>query len=383
MLGRSIHACSLLFLVAGSPLACEAPRPPAVPGLPASDATSGDDTGTSSGVASSSEEDTGVLLDVADPDVGWNECASVEQMTVIEQLPSDVIIVVDPELPDELRYDAYATLQNLQPQLYTDDGEATVRVILIAGPPPVCPPPPGINLDENPCCGEWTCWIPPWYEDAPVPWAGDFFDLRRDIDPDTMLTDLLELSDDWRPLLREASWKHVWLFTSRSADTTTTGAEFAAAFSGLGASFTNFAFHVRMSGDFVDDDFVQLSRDTGGVHFPREDGGGSSYSDFVVPIHQLIQSNALSCAYAIPDPPDGQLFERERVNVEYDIGAGPETLGHVDTVDGCAVFGHGWYYDDVEDPREILFCPQTCGVLKAEEVASIEIVFGCATIPAG
>lgn len=376
MLPRSILPCALVLL------ACQAPRTDADPALSSTGTTSDDGTGSSSGIDSSSD-DTGVLLDVADPDLGSNECASIEQSTMIEKLPADVIVVIDPALPDQVRYDAYATLQNLQPQLCEDDGEQAARVVLVAGPPPVCPAPPEIDLGSNPCCGEWTCWVPPWYEDAPVAWAADFFELRRDIGPDTMLTDLLALSDDWLPLLREESWKHVWLFTSRSADTTTSGAEFAAAFSSFGSSYTNFAFHVRMSEGFVDDDFVQLSRDTNGVHFPREDEGGSSYSDFVVPIQDLIRSNTLSCAYAIPDPPEGEMFDAEQVNVEYDIGVGPQTLGYVDAVDDCAAFGNGWYYDDAADPREILFCPQTCSVFKVQELASIEILFGCATIPAG
>jgi hypothetical protein len=365
------RTCSLVFVV-GSLVACQSPRPPEILGI----ATSGvEETGDTSTGVSSSEEDTGILLDVADADLPSEECASIERSTTRQELPSDVIIVADPEADLQLLRDS---VSNLSPELESD-GITDARIILVAGPAPdpedVPPQNPGGDCETWP----WPCWDP-----QTVPPDRFFTFLERDIDPDTLLTDLLALSDDWGPLLREESWKHVWVYASRSADTTTSGPEFAAAFSGLGPSYANFAFHVALSGGFVDDDYVQLARDTGGVHFPRDvHNTGEVYVDFVVAIEELLATNPLSCVYAIPEPPNGQSFDRTRVNVQYDIGLGPETLGYVESVDDCAEFGNGWYYDDLAAPREILFCPQTCGLFKAQELASIRIQFGCATIPAG
>ena len=44
---------------------------------------------------------------------------------------------------------------------------------------------------------------------------------------------------------------------------------------------------------------------------------------------------------------------------------------------------NGWYYDDFADPQRILMCPQTCARFEALQAASIDIRFGCTTIPAG
>jgi hypothetical protein len=271
-----------------------------------------------------------------------------------------------------------AAVSNLSPELEYD-GIKDARVILIAGPAPA---PTGEPGDQPGNCEiypySWTCWNP-----ADVPEDRFFEFLERDIDPGTVLTDLLDLSDDWRPLLREDSWKHVWVYATQGKDAVTSGPEFAAAFSGMGPSYTNFAFHVLLRDSFVDDDYTQLARDTGGVHYPREDGPGEVYQDFVIAIEELLKTNPLSCVYAIPDPPEGQSFDSNAVNVQYDIGMGLETLGHVDSVNGCAEFGHGWYYDDVAAPQELLFCPQTCGMFKAQELASLWIQFGCDTVQAG
>jgi hypothetical protein len=356
--------CILLF--ASLSLACQPRRPP---GFSSADTAS--DTDTDASTAESSGEETGIRLDIGNADVPADECQSIEQSTMLQELPSDVIIIADPHVDADL---LRASVSNLSPELEHDGFEDT-RIILIAGPPPA----PSGTPDGNCDAWGWPCWDP-----KTVPLTRYFAFLERDIDRDIVLTELLAMADAWRPMLREDSWKHVWVYASRGADAMTSGPEFAAAFGGLGPSYANFAFHVVLSDGFVDDEYVRLARDTAGVHFPRDaQNTGEVYRDFVGAIEELLKSKPLSCMYAIPNPPDGQTFDPGRVNVEYDIGMGLETLGHVESVDDCPDVADGWYYDDVADPREVLFCPQTCGMFKMQELASIRIQFGCETIIAG
>ena len=66
----------------------------------------------------------------------------------------------------------------------------------------------------------------------------------------------------------------------------------------------------------------------------------------------------------------------------FDDGFGTQTVGWVETAAECAGVKNGWYYDDLVDPQQILICPQTCARFQDLQEASIEIRFGCTTIPA-
>jgi hypothetical protein len=99
---------------------------------------------------------------------------------------------------------------------------------------------------------------------------------------------------------------------------------------------------------------------------------------------QVIQGSAISCEFAIPPPPEGLEFDPMQVNVEFqdDIGATLD-IGYVESAAECANVMHGWYYDDADDPTQILLCPQTCETVQGLTMAKIFIQFGCATQPAG
>jgi hypothetical protein len=126
--------------------------------------------------------------------------------------------------------------------------------------------------------------------------------------------------------------------------------------------------------------YVELAAATGGVFEPL---GNFNVGELFDQRLDRIQEVALSCEYEIPTPPEGQVFDKGRVNVDYDDGFGLQTIGYVDSASECAGVGNGWYYDDVDAPTAILMCPQTCGRFKAADEASIELRFGCATVPAG
>lgn len=107
--------------------------------------------------------------------------------------------------------------------------------------------------------------------------------------------------------------------------------------------------------------------------------------------HQVIQQTKLACEFKLPSPPDGQRFDKEKVNVEFTTAAGKQEIYRVETLAGCgAASNKGWYYDDPVTPTKILVCPGTCTdigggagdggtVVNAGPPTRVDIALGCAT----
>jgi hypothetical protein len=97
---------------------------------------------------------------------------------------------------------------------------------------------------------------------------------------------------------------------------------------------------------------------------------------------QEIRGNALSCQFAIPDS-NGQSFDFDHVNVLYTPSdtAAPHPLVYVESAANCATApGAGWYYDDPNNPQQVVLCTDACQVAIASSTGRIDVVFGCKTI---
>jgi hypothetical protein len=95
-----------------------------------------------------------------------------------------------------------------------------------------------------------------------------------------------------------------------------------------------------------------------------------------------IRDATVACEYQVPEAAGGQEVDPAHVNVVYQPGGGSDvTLGYVADRTQCTEAG-GWYYDDALDPTKITFCPATCATVQGDPGARIELVFGCATVPA-
>ncbi|HEX7668004.1 MAG TPA: hypothetical protein VF395_00365, partial [Polyangiaceae bacterium] len=95
------------------------------------------------------------------------------------------------------------------------------------------------------------------------------------------------------------------------------------------------------------------------------------------------QTTTLECEWAIPQPPSGQTFNKDLVNVTLSTGGGAkDPLGYLPAEAGCTAAAGGWYYDDPNTPAKILTCPDTCTMLKAATDTTVEVQVGCATVPA-
>jgi hypothetical protein len=132
----------------------------------------------------------------------------------------------------------------------------------------------------------------------------------------------------------------------------------------------------------IGDVYIELANLTGGVV------GDLCDQDFVGVFQALgnavVNASELPCEYEVPEPPEGEVFDPMKVNIEYDNGVGNlNDIGYVNSSFECDFVVDGWYYDDPVNPTTIIFCPQTCMDIQGHSGASISIVLGCATIPAG
>jgi hypothetical protein len=94
-----------------------------------------------------------------------------------------------------------------------------------------------------------------------------------------------------------------------------------------------------------------------------------------------IRAAGLSCDLAIPTPPAGQTLDFGLVNVTFDDGKGPKTLGNVKSEADCGKEAR-WYYDvdpKVGMPTRILTCPVACDAFQKTDMGSVKIVLGCET----
>ncbi|HVU01134.1 MAG TPA: vWA domain-containing protein [Polyangiaceae bacterium] len=97
---------------------------------------------------------------------------------------------------------------------------------------------------------------------------------------------------------------------------------------------------------------------------------------------QVSVGTALPCQWKIPPPPSGQTFDKEKVNVSYTPKGGTsQDFGYVAEAD-CARATNAWYFDDVNDPKQVLVCPTTCDMLKSNSGAAVSVSFGCRRKPA-
>ena len=149
-------------------------------------------------------------------------------------------------------------------------------------------------------------------------------------------------------------------------------------------SKNRFTFRVAMGGGAEDcsDDPVRFACDVS--------GGAAQLVDALAKIREVVttvvthtmtvttvEDMPLECEWVIPEPPDGQRFDRDLVNVQLSAPslAAPVALGKVDDASGCAE--RGWHYDDPNNPTRIQLCEASC---RSATNARMEVQFGCETV---
>jgi hypothetical protein len=129
------------------------------------------------------------------------------------------------------------------------------------------------------------------------------------------------------------------------------------------------------------EEYIDLTNDKNGVYGDLCD---QDFKPVFDAISTKVQNEApLACEWDIPEPPEGEMFNKDKVNVEFTVNNMTTEIGYVDSLADCGGVTDGWHYDDYDNPTKILFCPQTCTKVQAAMGATVDIKFGCATIPAG
>jgi len=112
------------------------------------------------------------------------------------------------------------------------------------------------------------------------------------------------------------------------------------------------------------------------------DGGPNTTQQFLDAMNAIRNAAGLACEYGIPAPTDGGVIDFGKVNVQYHPGNGGPAVDilHAQTAAQCDPVNGGWYYDNNAAPTKIIMCPATCMTLEADDLGTIDILFGCPTI---
>ncbi len=319
-------------------------------------------------------------------------------------LPADIVVVVDNSgtMGDEAA-SVQASMHALVATLVGSGIDA--HVILISADSTedagVCVPAP---------VGSGNC---PADENLPA-----FRHVVREVGSTNALELILSTYPEWSSSLRQGATRNILVITDDNSSMS--AATFTSSLIALDPSFTGFKFSGIISPYEVDEADCILCEFLGTCNtgscdkccgtdtllnllctpLPAEDGtvyreliqatggieGNLCVQDFQPAFTDLATAvaweSAVECVYDIPAPPDGEVIDYDRINVDYrpTPADDPQTIYHVPGgAEDCGPEG-GWYYDAREPPTQVLFCPATCDEVTANLSAVITVKFGCATI---
>jgi hypothetical protein len=90
---------------------------------------------------------------------------------------------------------------------------------------------------------------------------------------------------------------------------------------------------------------------------------------------EAITERTLGCKYQVPPPPGGQTIDPTKVNVRFTRGTGEVVELRKDP--SATACNGGWQYAD--GGASVQLCEAACNEAKADPMAKIEVLFGCAT----
>jgi hypothetical protein len=295
-----------------------------------------------------------------------DECAALVEQADVGLAGADIIIVIDnsQSMTNEIA-EVQAQMNAFSQQIIAANVDP--HVVMVSGfehnsDSGICVPPPlGSGLcpqaDHNPP----TYW-------RVGDWVGSHSSLSR----------VVTRYPQYMPTIRDDAPTHVLVVSDDDSDWT--AEQFTMEFTALNPKFSDFVLHAIVTGG--GGTYHTLVQQTGGILGDLSQGEFQPIFDELA--SQVIAEATLACSFAIPPPPNGQVFNPAEVNVEFDDGGGGVlAIGNVANEAACAGVTGGWYYDDPLAPTTIHLCPQTCDEVQGFALATVSILFGCATIPAG
>ena len=336
------------------------------------------------------DDDDGEILDLGnagDEGPGNNGCEEIVDEADIGARPQDIVFAIDTS-GSMVQESAFVQEQMNSFSIQITAANVDARIILLAEYPPfgfgpgVCIDPP---LGSGGCPA--TDSNPPEFLHVPDSDIGSTDSLMR----------LIELYPGYAPFLRPNAVTHLVVVSDDNS--ALPADDFINQWTALSPNLVNFVAHGIVSSDDPDAAcdagtacctlaasqgtvYQELIMQTGGVEGNLCDQEFQPIFQAVA--QQVVAGATLSCSYVIPEPPEGETFDKDQVNVEFEDGMGGSLeIGRVNDPSFCGDVTDGWYYDDPDDPKVINVCPQTCDKIQGFAEASIAIKFGCATIPAG
>jgi hypothetical protein len=313
------------------------------------------------------------------------ECASVSETANVGLQPADIIVVVDNSGSMDAEAGFVQTNMNVfSSQIFLANIDA--HVVLI-------------SADSN--SGAGICLAQPLgsgacpVDDKPP----SYVHIADGVGSSNALQKILEHYPTWSQTMRPTAAKHIIVVTDDDSDLDSTS--FDTMFKALDPSHAGYKFHAIASPEdpiiaclaqttccpalplsaALSQEYIELTALTGGIF------GNLCEQDFGPVFTQVstavVSGATLACEYPIPPPPEGEDFDPDKVNVEFDDGQGGTlSIGRVDSAADCPDVIDGWYYDDPATPTSIIVCDQTCNTIQGFSMASIDIQFGCATVDA-
>jgi hypothetical protein len=349
-----------------------------VPNVDTGDGDSGDGNGDSgdgdsgdgdSGDGDSGDGDSGDGDGDGDGDTG-DACVSVSQAADLMQLPADIIFVVDNSgsMTQEAE-SVQAELNGFSAQIQMSGIDH--HVVLLSSYPDN-----GNGICVDPPLGSGSC--PDADGNLPV-----YRHVDQRIGSHNALAKLISTQLQWKDSIRPDSVKHIVVVSDDESDTPAIA--FHNQFLALDPNYASYVFHAIVcpwdcpeSAD-IGQVYIDLVNQTGGVL------GDLCQQEFQTVFDELanavIAGVPLSCEFDIPAPPLGMNLDPDLVNVELDDGNNNlEQIPRVVDQADCMNHPEGWYYDDPNNPAQIVLCTQTCDKAQGYVMGAINVKFGCETL---
>ena len=292
---------------------------------------------------------------------GFEQCDAVSQQATNQLRPVDIIWAIDTSPSMNGAINGVEQNVNAFADVILNQG-IDVHVVLISESPQVCISPP---LGSGNCPGASNA---PSFQHVEN-WVGSHNALGRFVGE----------YPNYKATLRENSLKYFAVVTDDHPDFP--GQQFIDMVSMLDPGWFDdwkmFGILCANKGG----EYLNVINATGGVWSELCSGQPNYQQVFDALAQSVLESKALDCSWPIGEPPEGQVFASDLVNVEYTPGGSDDTqpIYHVDTAGDCGSQG-GWYYDDNLSPQSIHVCPTTCDAIKADLEGKIDILFGCHTV---
>ncbi len=351
----------------------------------------GDDLGDGTDADDADDGSTGPLLDSLAGDeseatgVDTEGCGAVSEEAQNELAPVDIVIIIDTSgsMSDEKNF-VQQNMNIFSQQIFLANIDHHVVVIAESSPDGPCI---GLPLGSGACPG-----------DTKLP---EYLHVVENVGSSNALDIILATHQTWATSIRPNSIKH--LVVVSDDDSATGAAAFDAAFKALDPNYADYFFHAIVAyeapnplecigGASCCSGLIPLSADVGSVYLELVNSTGGVSGDLCdqqfgpvfSQIAQSVQANTpLACEWDIPEPPEGESFDPTKVNVELTLDGMVESVFFLDSEAECQG-GDGWFYfPDNIDPQTIRICPSTCARTQDAVEASVDILFGCDTIPVG